>query len=80
MTNPFIEYYKNQAGSGFSPLVFQGYQYQRGHGFGSAFKSLFNNVLKPLGQYLGKQLFSTGVSVGSDLLQGENIRFINKKC
>ena len=47
--NPYIDYYTNQAGSGISG--FQGYKYQRGHGF---FSSIFRNILMPLGKYFGK--------------------------
>lgn len=68
MSNPYLEYYTNQAGSGLTG--FQGYQYQRGHGF---FGSLFQNILKPLGRYLGRQFLSTGVNVGNDILSGENL-------
>lgn len=64
----YSDYYMYQAGSGLDG--FSGYKYQRGHGF---FGSLFRNILKPLGIYLGKQALSTGVDIGKDLLQGENI-------
>ena len=74
MTNPYLEYYTNQAGSGLTG--FQGYQYQRGHGF---FGSLFQNILKPLGKYLGRQALATGVNVGSDLLENHNIKDSLKK-
>ena len=52
MTNPYIDYYTNQAGSGLTG--FQGYKYQRGHGF---FSSLFRNILVPLVKYFGKKLY-----------------------
>ena len=68
MINPYIEYYSNQAGSGLGG--FEGYRYQRGHGF---FGTLFQNIIKPLGKYLGKQALQTGVKIGNDLLQGENL-------
>ena len=74
MTNPYLEYYANQAGSGLS--AFQGYQYQRGNGF---FGSLFQNILKPLGRYLGRQALTTGVKVGTDLLEGEKFSDSIKK-
>ena len=69
MTNPYIEYYSNQAGSGLAG--FEGYRYQRGHGF---FSSIFQNILKPLGRYLGRTALSTGVNIGNDFLHGENIK------
>ena len=74
MTNPYIKYYVDQAGSGLAG--FEGYQYQRGHGF---FSSIFQNIIKPLGRYLGRQVLSTGVNVGQDLLQGENLKDSLKK-
>ena len=69
MNNPYIEYYTNQAGSGLAG--FEGYRYQRGHGF---FSSIFQNILKPLGRYLGRTALSTGVNIGNDYLKGENIK------
>ena len=74
MTNPYLEYYSNQAGSGLTG--FQGYRYQRGHGF---FGSIFQNILKPLGRYFGKQALKTGVEIGGDMLQGENFKNSAKK-
>ena len=72
--NKYITYYVDQAGSGLA--VFEGNQYQRGHGF---FSSLFQNIIKPLGRYLGRAALTTGVNVGSDLLQGENLQETLKK-
>ena len=74
MTNPYLEYYSNQAGSGLAG--FQGYRYQRGHGF---FGNLFQNILKPLGKYLGKQALKTGVEIGGDMMSGENFKTSAKK-
>lgn len=70
----YTDYYMYQAGSGLEG--FAGYKYQRGHGF---FGNIFRNILKPLGIYLGKQALSTGIDVGKDLLQGENIKESLKK-
>ena len=74
MSNPYVDYYTNQAGSGLAH--FQGTQYQRGHGF---FGTLFQNILKPLGRYLGRQALETGVNLGGDLLKGENFKDSLKK-
>ena len=74
MSNPFLDYYTNQAGSGLAH--FQGYRYQRGNGF---FGSLFQNILKPLGLYLGKQALTTGVNIGQDILKGEEFKPLIKK-
>jgi len=74
MSNPYLAYYANQAGSGLAG--FQGVRYQRGHGF---FSSIFQNVLRPLAKYLGKKALSTGVEIGSDILKGEDIKESAKK-
>lgn len=74
MSNPYLDYYTNQAGSGLAG--FQGVRYQRGHGF---FSSIFQNVLRPLAKYLGKKALSTGVEIGSDILKGEDIKESAKK-
>ena len=66
MSNPYAEYYRNQAGSGLTH--YEGYQYQRGHGF---FGTLFNTIIKPLGKYLLPKVLSTGVKVGQDVLDGK---------
>lgn len=74
MSNPYIEYYRNQAGSGLAG--YSGYKFQRGHGF---FGNIFQHILKPLGQYFGKQALSTGIGIGSDILGGENLKESAKK-
>ena len=56
-------YYVNQAGSGIGG--FAGARFQRGQGFGSFFM--------PLLRYLGPKLLSTGASIASDAISGENI-------
>jgi hypothetical protein len=71
---PYADYYSLQAGNGIAG--FQGLKYQRGHGF---FGSLFRQVLKPLAKYLGRKALSTGVDIGSDILQGENFKESAKK-
>jgi hypothetical protein len=83
LNREFGEYYLNQAKYALSGAQtggaldgFGGYQYQRGHGF---FSSIFRNILKPLGLYLGKQALTTGVNVGKDILEGENLKESLKK-
>jgi len=74
MSNIYIPKYTNQSARGwddFPQPVYRGYKYQKGGGF---FGSLFSNIIKPLGKYFGKQLLSTGVSVGTDILRGENVK------
>ena len=55
MANPYVYYYKTQAGSGLP--AFEGIQYQRGHGFfGDAAKFLFNRILRPAGEYISPKI------------------------
>ena len=68
MSNHIIDYYKNQAGSGLAG--FQGYKHQKGHGFGSFFKSIWRNIVP----YFAPKLVSAGVKVGNDFLGGQNIK------
>jgi hypothetical protein len=82
MDNAHQKHYLDQAKTGQIVQIgngltfFEGQRYQRGHGF---FGSIFRNILKPLGRYLGKQALQTGVSIGSDILQGDNIKDTLKK-
>ena len=68
-TNPYIAYYTNQAGTGISP--FYGVPYQKGHGF---FGRLFSNVISPALKYIGRAALQTGVNIGSDVLEGQNLK------
>ena len=74
MANPYVEYYTNQAGTGLTG--FQGYRYQRGHGF---FGNLYSSIIKPLAKYFGKKALSTGVQMGKDILSGQNFKESAKK-
>jgi len=69
MSNPYEDYYVNQAGNGITS--YQGTRYQRGGGF---FGTLYNSVLKPIGKYLGRNFLKTSVGIGQDILQGENFK------
>lgn len=63
MSDPLVNYFENQAGSGISG--FQGVRFQKGHNiFGRAFKFIF-----PVLKYLGKQFLNTGINVASDVLE-----------
>jgi hypothetical protein len=64
MTNPFAEYYTQQAGSGLTG--FEGVRYQKGHGF---FGRLLSKAIYPLLRFLGKQAFNTGINVASDVIE-----------
>lgn len=76
MTNPLVEYYANQAGTGIS--YFQGSRAQRGHGIGAILSKLFNSTLLPAfksgGGLLARQGLQSLVDVGTDLLSGENAK------
>src|SRR6266851_3960071 len=76
----YLRYYKNQAGFGhIHPGIstFKGPIYQRGNGIGSIFSSLFR-AITPLFQSdsvkkIGKALLTTGLNVGSDVLEGKRV-------
>ena len=70
----FTNYYVNQAGTGITG--YSGIRYQKGHGF---FGKIFSSAVLPILKYLGKKALSTGVSVGADVLQGENLKKTMKK-
>ena len=67
-SNPYINYYVDQAGTGIGG--FQGARFQRGQGF---FGNVFKSAILPLLKYFGKQALSTGVDVAKDALSGENV-------
>jgi len=70
----FTSYYVNQAGTGITG--YSGIRYQKGHGF---FGKIFSSAVLPILKYLGKKALSTGVSIGADVLQGENLKKTMKK-
>jgi len=73
---PYRDYYKRQAGLGSSFPVFEGAEFQRGHGLGSLFSSLFRSslpLLKRAGLYLGKQAVRTGLDIAQDAVNNRNI-------
>jgi len=74
ISNPFNDYYVNQAGSGIAG--YSGVRFQKGYGF---FGRLLSTIGLPILKYLGKRALKTGVGVGSDLLSGENIKDSVKK-
>src|SRR5579863_2486931 len=74
MVCPYTDYYKRQAGLGVP--VFEGAEFQRGHGLGSLFSSLFRSslpLLKRAGLYLGRQAVRTGFDIAQDALNNRNI-------
>jgi len=72
--NPYIDYYKQQAGSGL--VGFEGARYQKGHGF---FGRLISSFAKPLLGYLGKKALGVGKDLAGDILQGKNLRESGKR-
>lgn len=79
----YFRYYKNQAGFG-QPhpgiSTFRGARYQRGNGLGSIFSSLVraitplfkSSIVRNAGRKLGTAALSSGLNLGSDLLEGKN--------
>src|SRR5258706_16411043 len=67
-SNPYTNYYINQAGTGISG--YDGIRFQRGNGF---FGTIFKNAILPILKFLGKKVAATGVQVASDALSGENV-------
>lgn len=61
--NPYVEYYKSQAGTGI--VAYQGVKYQRGHGF---FGRVMSNALVPLLKFLGKRAVGVGSEIAKDVL------------
>lgn len=74
MSNPYIQYYAQQAGSGLPS--FAGVRYQRGSGF---WGTLFSRAILPAVKFLGKKALSTGVNVATDVLGGEKLKESLKK-
>ena len=64
-SNPYINYYTNQAGSGIGG--FQGARFQRGQGF---FGNVFKSAILPLLKYFGKKALATGGEIANDALAG----------
>ena len=72
--NPYINYYKQQAGNGL--VGFEGVRYQKGHGF---FGRLISSFAKPLLGYLGKKALGVGKDLAGDILQGKNFKESGKR-
>lgn len=68
----FESYYVNQAGNGLPG--FHGVKWQRGHGFFGRLLQMVLPVIKRALPVVGKQALSTGISLGKDILAGENVK------
>ena len=77
MTNPYLNYYNNQAGYGISG--FQGVRYQRGHGFFGRLFSGIGNFVKDLAPGLFKRALPSAIGLAQDVLAGENVGQSAKK-
>lgn len=73
-SNQFVAYYVNQAGTGISG--YSGVKYQKGHGI---FGNILSRFVFPILKSLGKRALNTGINIGTDFLQGENIKSSMKK-
>ena len=71
MSNPYIEYYTQQAGTGLS--AFQGVRYQRGHGFFGRLFSGIGNFVKGLAPNLFKKTLPTAIGFAQDVIEGQNV-------
>ena len=71
MTNPYIQYYSDQVGSGLSG--FQGVRYQRGHGFFGRIFSGIGNFVKDLAPKLFRKALPSAVEFAQDVVAGENV-------
>jgi hypothetical protein len=70
MSDAIVDYYLKQAGSGVGP-VFEGAPYQRGHGIGNFFSSLFKRVfpfIKSGAKVVGKEALNAGLGFLSDTI------------
>ncbi len=79
-TKPFEDYYTRQAGGGLP--YYTGAPLQRGYGLGGIFGSLFRTIfpfLKQGAKTVGKELLKTGVSIASDVVNGQNVKEATKR-
>lgn len=77
MSNPYIEFYSRQAGSGLPG--FKGYYTQRGRGFFGRLFSWALPFIKEIFPVVSKELVTGAVDIGKDLLSGENLKMAAKK-
>lgn len=76
-TCPYQAYYNLQAGSGVGSTVFRGAAYQRGHGLGSFFSSLFRSVVPIIRKgagAIGREALRTGVNFLGDLSENRPVK------
>ena len=71
MSNPYIEYYNNQIGSGL--VGFQGVRTQRGHGFFGRIFGGIGNFIKSLAPSLFKSALPSAIGLAQDVMEGKNV-------
>ena len=71
MSNPYLNYYSNQVGSGIPG--FSGVRYQRGHGFFGRLFSGIGSFVKDLAPSLLKRSLPSAVNFAQDIMTGENV-------
>jgi hypothetical protein len=69
MSNPYINYYAVQSGSGLPS--FEGIRYQRGKGW---FSNLFLPIMRQILPVLGRSVLPSGIGLAEDLLAGQNVK------
>ena len=77
MSNPYLQYYNNQVGSGLAG--FQGVRYQRGHGFFGRLFSGIGSFVKDLAPGIFKRALPSAINLAKDVLAGENVSQSTKK-
>ena len=77
MSNPYIQIYENQVGSGIP--VFQGVRFQRGHGFFGRLFSGIGNFIKDLAPGLLRRSLPSAINLANDVIAGENVAQSAKK-
>ena len=70
--NPYIDYYCNQAGSGFT--TYSGVRYQKGSGMLGRWFGKVLSVILPAVKYMGVKGLKTAAEIGSDYLNGEDMK------
>ena len=71
MSNPYINYYNSQVGSGLA--AFQGVRYQRGHGFFGRILGGIGNFIKLLAPSLLKSSLPSAIGLAQDVMEGKNV-------
>lgn len=80
-TQDYNTYYNLQAGGNLP--YFAGSTIQTGHGIGSMLANVFKGTVLPIikrgAKVVGKELLNTGLTVASDVMNGENFKSSAKK-